>query len=508
MRYLSPFLTCLLVCVLVASVAQAGLFSLEHTLDDTTPTSTDQFGFSVALDGNYVLVGAPYNDIRGVNVGRMFSFNATSGAPMHIFDNPTITGGDLFGAAVAINANRVLAGAPFSLGGQGRAHLFDANTGGPLLTFNNPTPTGADQFGFSVALEGNYVIVGAPFNDSRGANVGRAFSFNATTGAPIRTFDNPTITGGDLFGYAVALNANRVLVGAPFSLGGTGRAHLLDANSGGHLLTFNNPTPTGPDGFGSSVALDGNYVLVGAPLNDFIAPDVGRAFLFDATSGAHIRTFDNPTPTPPSDEFGKSVAIHGTRVLIGAPFNDANGSDVGRSFLFDANTGALLRTFDDPSRTRDWSGSSVALGSDRVVIGAPSDDTLGGDIGQAYIFLEDVIGPTVTINQAAGQSDPTAASPVHFTVVFNESVSDFTSADVMPAGTAGATTAVVTGSGTTYDVAVSGMTGAGTIIMTVRAGVAHDASANANSDSTSTDNTVTFTSGGGGSGGGSIVTFQ
>jgi hypothetical protein len=85
--------------------------------------------------------------------------------------------------------------------------------------------------------------------------------------------------------------------------------------------------------------------------------------------------------------------------------------------------------------------------------------------------------PTVTINQAGTQADPTNTSPIHFTVVFSESVADFATGDVTLAGTAGATTATVTGSGTTYTVAVSGMTSSGTVIATIAAGVAHDAGA-------------------------------
>src|SRR5206468_5443903 len=100
--------------------------------------------------------------------------------------------------------------------------------------------------------------------------------------------------------------------------------------------------------------------------------------------------------------------------------------------------------------------------------------------------------PSVTINQAASQADPTNGSPINFTVVFSESVSDFATGDVSLSGTAGATTATVTGSGTTYNVAVSGMTGDGTVIATIAAGVAHDAAGNGNNASSSTDNNVTY----------------
>ena len=88
------------------------------------------------------------------------------------------------------------------------------------------------------------------------------------------------------------------------------------------------------------------------------------------------------------------------------------------------------------------------------------------------------VGPTVTVNQAAAQADPTNASPVNFTVVFSAAVTDFVAADVTLGGTAtGSKSAVVAGSGTTYNVAVSGMTGSGTVIASLAAGVAHDAGA-------------------------------
>ncbi|MFZ1454042.1 MAG: hypothetical protein WAT20_15155, partial [Ferruginibacter sp.] len=100
--------------------------------------------------------------------------------------------------------------------------------------------------------------------------------------------------------------------------------------------------------------------------------------------------------------------------------------------------------------------------------------------------------PTVTINQAAAQADPTSTSPINFTVVFDQPVTGFATGDVTLSGTAGATTATVTGSGATYNVAVTGMVSCGTVIATIPAGVAQNASAQTNSASTSTDNTVNF----------------
>ena len=107
----------------------------------------------------------------------------------------------------------------------------------------------------------------------------------------------------------------------------------------------------------------------------------------------------------------------------------------------------------------------------------------------------DATPPTVTINQATGQADPTNASPINFTVVFSEPVSGFQSNDILLSGTANPTTALVSTSDPelkTYNVAVSGMTGDGTVTAAVRVNAADDEATNHSTASTSTDNTVTY----------------
>ena len=109
------------------------------------------------------------------------------------------------------------------------------------------------------------------------------------------------------------------------------------------------------------------------------------------------------------------------------------------------------------------------------------------------VYTIDRTGPTVTINQAIGQADPTSTSPINFTVVFNEAISNFATGDVTISGGAGGVkTATVSGGPTTYTVAVTGMTTSGTVIASIGAGVATDALGNTSSASTSTDNTVTW----------------
>ena len=129
-------------------------------------------------------------------------------------------------------------------------------------------------------------------------------------------------------------------------------------------------------------------------------------------------------------------------------------------------------------------------------------DLAGNALTESYTNFTalaiDKTAPTVTVNQAEGQADPAAAGPVHFTVVFSEPVTGFTSSDVTIGGTAGGSkTATVTGTGPTYDVAVSGMTYSGTVTASIPASSVTDTAGNNNSASTATDNTVTYSPHGG-----------
>ena len=122
-----------------------------------------------------------------------------------------------------------------------------------------------------------------------------------------------------------------------------------------------------------------------------------------------------------------------------------------------------------------------------------NDGSLDSNVATVSLTINaDTTPPSVTINQGATQCDPTNGSSINFTVLFSEVVADFAIGDVTLGGTAGATTAAVTGSGTTYNVAVSGMTSSGTVIVSVGSGKAHDAAGDPNTASTSTDNIVIY----------------
>ncbi|MGZ7018435.1 MAG: Ig-like domain-containing protein, partial [Acidimicrobiia bacterium] len=139
-------------------------------------------------------------------------------------------------------------------------------------------------------------------------------------------------------------------------------------------------------------------------------------------------------------------------------------------------------------------------GTGTVVLSIPANGVtdLAGNNNTASTSTDNVVSfdnvaPTVTVNQAAGQADPTNALPINYTVTFSEAVTGFDNTDLTPAGTApGTRSFVVTGGPTTYNVAVSGLTGSGTSTVTVAANRAQDLVGNNNTASTSTDNSVTY----------------
>jgi hypothetical protein len=333
-------------------------------------------------------------------------------------DNPSPNANDLFAQSVGISNGVVIvgAGSDATTGtGSGQAYLYNAATGALLHTLANPTPATNDLFGQRVSISGNLALVGAQNDDTSATNAGAAYLFNVTTGALLRTFLNPGTApiASDSFGNAVAVSGNRVLISAPLDDTGAsnaGAAYLFDATTGGLLHTLANPTPVSNDQFGSHVALFGNMALIGTPFDDTGATDSGSAYLFDVTTGALLRTFSNPTPAA-SDNFGSSVALSGTRALIGAIQDDASGFNEGAAYLFDLATGDLVSTLLIPSvnGNSEFLGQSVALTDGLAVVGAGFDNSVGNDTGAAYVYdaetgalLQEIFDPVPGLNDRFG----------------------------------------------------------------------------------------------------------
>ena len=403
--------------------AAAAVFSpaLAFTIDNPNPygtSATDNFGREkgVAVSGNYAIVGAyQEDDAGGLDSGKAYIYNVTTGALLHTLDNPNPYGtsaGDNFGRSVDISGNYAIVGAneEDDAGGtaSGKAYIYNVTTGALVHTLNNPNPYGTSQsdwFG-AVAISGNYAIVGASSeDDSGGTESGKAYIFDVTTGALLHTLNNPNAYStslNDRFGLGVAIDGNYAILSGEYEddSGGTesGKAYIFDVTTGALVHTLNNPNAYGTsalDIFGRSVSISGNYAIVGAPLEDDAGGTTsGKAYIFNVTTGALLHTLDNPNPydTSQSDNFGGAVGIAGDYAIVGAyGEDDAGGTNSGKAYIYNVTTGTLLHTLDNPNAydtiQSDNFGYSVSISDNYVIVGAfGEDDASGLDSGKAYIY--------------------------------------------------------------------------------------------------------------------------
>nr|QBK88558.1 MAG: collagen triple helix repeat motif-containing protein [Mimivirus LCMiAC01] len=340
----------------------------------------DFSGRSVAMNsaGTRVIICAPSNDGNGADSGhaRVFEFDESIGLDGTWVqlgaDIDGETGGDDSGASVAMNSagTRVIIGAPSNDGNgadSGHARVFEfSGSTGPTGTWiqlgaDIDGETGGDESGFSVAMNsaGTRVIIGAPENDGiNGINSGhaRVFEFSGSIG-PTGTWnklgaDIDGEAGGDQSGAAVAMNSagTRVIIGAPNNNG-------INGSESGHARAFEFSGSTGPTGTwnklgadidgeaagdqsGASVAMNsaGTRVIIGAPLNTGAtgATGSGHARVFEFNGSAWTQICEDIDGEAVLNLSGFSVAMNGdgTRVIIGAPLNNGNGSFSGHARVY------------------------------------------------------------------------------------------------------------------------------------------------------------------------------
>ena len=430
---LSGLLALAVICsALIAAVQQTAQapITLQHVIP-APPVGVQsgvQLGSSVAVDGIYTVVGAPLDDLQGTDCGTVKIFNSTTGDLLFVLPNPHPRAGARFGNAVAISGTRVVVGVAAdtvatSLA-DGRAYVYDLSSATPtvpVLTLNNPTPLREDQFGISVGISGTLVVIGTYGDDDSGAvDAGSAYVYdltNATPGVPVFTLNNPTPAISDLFGYSVGISGMRVVVGAfRDDTGSTdaGSAYVYDLSSGTPtvpVFTLNNPSSSFPSGFGNAVAISGTRVVVGESGGSQTVFADGRAYVYDLTSATPtvpMVTLNNPTPLG-EDQFGISVGISGTRVVVGTYGDDDSGAvDAGSSYVYDltsATPDVPVFTLNNPTPAEgDLFGFSVAISGTSVAVGAPMDDTRATDAGSAYLYDLSSAMPTTPVATADAPS--------------------------------------------------------------------------------------------------------
>src|SRR2546427_400096 len=272
------------------------------------------------------------------------------------------------------------------------------------ITLTSPNAQTNGRFGQSVAVnEGDpIVVVGAP-DESAGTPAeplaGHAYVLDTTIGL-ITTLTSPTPELAGEFGFSVAVSGTTVVVGAPLESAGTpaqmvaGNAYVFDATDGSLITTLTSPNTQTDGVFGLSVAVSGTTVVVGAHLESAGTPAqlaAGHAYVFDASTGFLTTTLTSPNAQT-NGEFGNSVAVGGTTVVVGAP-GEIVGllTSAGHAYSFDASTGFLTTTLTSPNAQNNGRfGLSVAVTESDpiVVVGAPRESGGGSSgAGHAYVFF-------------------------------------------------------------------------------------------------------------------------
>jgi hypothetical protein len=350
------------------------------TLADPGKSDNDQYGDSVALSGSTIVVGARGTHTTGhayfyTGSGGSWQLQATLSDPKgHPFDG--------FGSAVAIVGTSAVVGATGAFSrGDAYAYSLVSNQWQLKTVFYDPDHGISDQFGSAFALDSSTLLIGASWTHFFG---GAAYSYVSSGPGWKRqgTLSDPRGALGADKGSAVAIDGSTAIVGAWGVNGEAGAAYIYAHSSKGWRLqaTLKDPDDFPDDWFGSSVAVSGSVAVVGAFGADSFS---GSAYVY-ARSGARWR-LEGKLADPGGgalDDFGSSVAVSGSTVLIGA---DGANSDGAVWVYTRSGTRWLKQTsinYPGSSIFADF-GEALAYSGGTAVIGASSS---GYDTGTTYIY--------------------------------------------------------------------------------------------------------------------------
>jgi hypothetical protein len=361
----------------------------------------DGFGWFVAIDGDRIVVGAP----GAAPTGAAYVFRRTATNTWVEVDKLIASDGamvDEFGYCVAIDGDHIVIGAPGVSFDTGAVYVFretspDDWTEVTKLYFSDGSS--GDLFGWSVAISGDRIAAGAPGYDMASGVVAVFRETSPDTWEETAMLRSSDIEVFDFWGWSVDIDGSTIVFGAP----GYGAACVfhettLDTWEEVDIL-FPSDSPGG-DGFGVSVAIDGDRIVVGAEAGENNGEDTGAAYIFRDIGGtwsevAKLTASDGED----LDSFGCSVVIEGDRIVIGAPGDD---SGTGSAYVFREsgldNWSEVEKLTVSDGETIDYFGYSVAISGSHIVCGADGDSVNGILSGSASVFR----GPIVTVNEAAG----------------------------------------------------------------------------------------------------------
>jgi hypothetical protein len=401
----------------------------EFKLMSPNPAVGDSLGFNVDIDGDYAIVGSPSKDSSGLgnDVGKAYIY-FRSGASWDLQDSLTASDAsplDNFGYSVAINGDYAIVGAPFwdSTGASnftdaGKVFVYmrsgtDWNEQAVLIASN---PRTNQNFGWSVDLDGAYAVIGAPFDDQIANRAGAAYTFLRTGSSWSQQTKLLGVgqEGNDRLGYDVSISGDWVVTGAYYdddSGRNAGAAYFFQRSG----VTWNEQdkvTPTIDDSlhfFGLSVSIDGDYSIIGAPAPNADPADPGSAYIFNRSgTNWNLQQQISASDGLDRDWFGNSVSISGDYVVVGAPKDDTVPppvNDHGSIYSFlrsGAQWNQKAKITASDFLAGDEFGYSVAIDNNYSIVGIPKQDStgIGVDVGNAYIYhsIDDLALPVTLIS--------------------------------------------------------------------------------------------------------------
>ncbi len=342
----------------------------------------DAFGYAVAIDGDLAAVSAVFKSVGGTQQGAAYVFERGAGGWVEAARLTASDGAayDWFGTSIDVAAGRVFVGAPGHDDAgmsSGAVYVFERTVIGwsetaKLLTVGGQT---GDELGISVAAEGDTVVAGAY---RRGTVVwgGAVLAFSYSQGAwsQVQELVPLYVAVGDQFGISVAIGDGRILAGSRFedpSAVSPGLVYIFEPLPGGGWIEDGLLSPSDGvfgDWFGFTLAFDGERALVGSPRAETVDYSAGAAYVFERSVGWAETAKLVASDTAGYDSFGLAVAVDGESLVVGAPFHDDLGDNSGAAYVFASlcRVGTVYCSPAVPNST-GLSGTIRVFGSDVVV---------------------------------------------------------------------------------------------------------------------------------------------
>jgi len=315
------------------------------------------------------------------------------------FAPPMLVNAARAGAAVAIDDDSILVGAPGdSIRGAdaGAVHVWRRTAGVWAFeeTIRPLAVQAGDSFGASVAVSEGIALIGAPGDDDVGQNAGLVYVYvHGTTGwSQQQAFSGSLVNPGDAFGGSVAMDGDTAVIGARLDDtygNNSGAAYVMKRGTSfwGEQSRLLAPNAAANDQFGTSVDVVGNLAVVSSPAANQNGVNSGAVYVFERsgnTWGAGEEL--PPVGTTWFDSFGQSIATDGSRIVVGAPGSDAIATDAGGAWSFMQSGGSwvLEGAFAPQLSGGERLGSSIAISGDTLIVGASGEDYASSEDGSVH----------------------------------------------------------------------------------------------------------------------------